>query len=207
MTLTVPELLRPLIRSPQRLAYHALFQAAAAALTRLAQDERFIETALPGGTGGLPTWGRPLQSHPPIHSSVPGGGLAKDHTTWGPSRAHFFGPVPALSPISRALFKEARRRAGVLEQSDPQGWTRPWHVQSQAPHHSHSAFTALAPSVFRGALANRRIVGLKDRTGTFTYRPVGRTRPPPAARCPTWGAPMRVVLRLWPSSRAFVETR
>ena len=38
-------------------------------------------------------------------------------------------------------------------------------------------------------------------------RPPPRTPPPPrAARCPTCGAPMRVVMRVWTSHRDFVDT-
>jgi len=44
LTFTVPETLRPVIRSQQRIAYHAMFQASSQALKRLAQDERFIGT-------------------------------------------------------------------------------------------------------------------------------------------------------------------
>ena len=48
LTFTVPETLRPFIRSHQRLAYQAMFQASATALKRLATDERFIGTDLQG---------------------------------------------------------------------------------------------------------------------------------------------------------------
>jgi Putative transposase/Transposase zinc-binding domain len=270
LTFTVPEILRPFIRSHQRCAYQALFQASATALKRLATDERFIGTALPGFTGGLHTWGRPLQYHPHIHYSVPGGGLAKDRTTWRPSRVNFFVPVKALSPIYRALFKENMRQAGLLEHIDPQVWTLPWNVHSRANHHGHSAFAYLAPYVFKVAISNQRLVSLTDRIVTFTYRKVGSARlrtthldaieflrrflqhvlphgfmkvrhfgflhascaippatirlmimpayplagPPPqrsppqplAVRCPTCGAPMRVVMRLWTSTNGFVDT-
>jgi len=270
LTFTVPETLRPCIRSHQRLAYQALFQASATALKRLATDERFIGTDLPGFTGVLHTWGRQLQYHPHIHYIVPGGGLSKDRTTWRPSRANFFVPVKALSPIYRALFKEEMRHAGLLEHIAPQVWTIPWNVHSQANHHGHSAFTYLAPYVFRVAISNQRIVSLTDRTVTFTYRKVGSARPrtttldaleflrrflqhvlpdgfvkvrhfgllhascaiPLAtirlmivqgqpiqdkpmqivplpsrvALCPTCGAPLRVVMRLWISNKAFVDT-
>jgi len=176
LTFTVPETLRPFLRSHQRLAYQAMLHASATALKRLATDERFIGTTLPGFTGVLHTWGRQLQYHPHMHSMVPGGGLSTDRTTWRPSRAHFFVPVTALSPISRALFTEDMRHAGLLEQSDPQVWTIPWNVHSQANHHGHSAFTSLAPSVFKVAIANRRLVALTDRTVTFTSRQVGSAR-------------------------------
>jgi hypothetical protein len=153
-----------------------MFHASATALKRLAADERFIGTDLPGCTGVLHTWGRQLQYHPHIHYIVPGGGLSQDRTAWRPSRANFFVPVKALSPIYRALFQEEMGHAGLLEHIDPQVWTIPWNVHSQANHHGHSAFTSLAPYVFKVAISNRRIVGLTDRTVTFTYRKVGSTR-------------------------------
>jgi hypothetical protein len=270
ITFTVPETLRPFIRSHQRLAYQALFTASAEALKRLAKDERFIGTDLPGFTGVLHTWGRQLQYHPHIHYIVPGGGLSEDRTTWRPSRPHFFVPVKALSPIYRAMWKEEMRKAGLLEQIDPQVWPIPWNVHSQAMPHAHSAFQYLAPYVFKVAISNSRIVSLTDRTVTFTYHHVGSARrrttsldalefirrflqhvlpdgfmkvrhfglmharcaiptdtlrlmivqahslgckptcivhsTPVVVSCPTCGEPMRVVMRQWAVSRAFVDT-
>ena len=162
------------------------------------------------------------------------------------------------------------RQAGLLAHINPQVWTIPWNVHSQAKHNGHSAFTYLAPYVFKVAISNHRLVSLKDRTVTFTYRKVGsarlrtahldgmeflrrflqhvlpdgfmkvrhfgflhascaippatirrmigqahpldgppppRTPPPPrVACCPTCGAPMRVVMRLWTSHSGFVDT-
>ena len=177
LTCTVPETLRPFIRSHQRLAYQAMFHASATALKRLATDERFLGTDLPGFTGVLHTWGRQLPYHPHIHYIVPGGGLSKDRTTWQPSRATFYVPVKALSPIYRALFKEDMRPAGLLEHIAPQVWNTPWNVHSQAGANGHTAFTYLAPYVFRVAISNRRLVSLNDRTVTFTYRKPGSARP------------------------------
>jgi hypothetical protein len=135
MTFTGPETLRPFIRSHQRPAYQAMFHASATALKRLAHDERFIGTDLPGFTGVLHTWGRQLQYHPHLHSIVPGGGLSADRATWVPSRANFFVPVRALSPLYRARFQEEMRQAGLLEHIAPHVWSVPWNVHSQANHH------------------------------------------------------------------------
>src|SRR5438093_3068022 len=176
LTFTVPETLRPFIRSHQRLAYQALFQASATALKRLAQDERFIGTDLPGFTGVLHTWGRQLQYHPHIHYIVPGGGLSRDRSAWLPSSANFFVPVNALSPIYPAIFKADIHQAGLLDHIDPQVWSIPWNVHSQARHHGHSAFTYLAPYVFKVAISNHRLVSLTGRTVTFTSRKVGSAR-------------------------------
>ena len=270
MTCTVPETLRPCIRSPQRLAYHAMFTASSQALKRLAHAERCIGTNLPGFPGILHTWGRPLQYHPHIHSMVPGGGLSEDRTTWRPSRANFSVPVKALSPIDHALFKEDMGHAGLLGQIDRLVWQTNWNVHRQANPDGPASFQYLAPYVFKVAISNRRIVSLQDRTVTFTSRKRGSTRPrtttldameflrrflqhvlpdgfrkvrhfgllpascavppdtirlmtskahpiggqptrlvPPApsvACCPTCGGPMRVVMRLWTSNSAVLDT-
>jgi hypothetical protein len=70
ITFTVPETLRLFMRAHQRLAYQTLFNASSEALKRLAKDERFIGTELPGLTGILHTWGRQLQYHPHVHYSL-----------------------------------------------------------------------------------------------------------------------------------------
>ncbi len=270
ITFTVPETLRPVIRSHPHIAYQAMFKASATALKRLAQEERFIGTNLSGFTGILHTWGRQLQYHPHIHYIVPGGGLSEDRTTWLPSRANFYVPVKALSPIYRALFKANMSQAGLLEQIAPLVWQTNWNVHSQANPNGATSFKYLAPYVFKVAISNSRIVSLQDRTVTFTYRKPGSARPRtthldaieflrrflqhvlpagfmkvrhfgfmnahcaihtdtirlmiaqqhpigfktphvPApssfvASCPTCGAQMRVVMRLWSPHRAFFDT-
>jgi hypothetical protein len=270
ITFTVPETLRAFIRSHQRIAYPALFRASSTALKRLAKDERFIGTNLPGFTGILHTWGRQLQYHPHIHYIVPGGGLSKDHAKWLTSRANFFVPVKALSPIYRAIFKEQMQHHACLDHIDPQVWTIPWNVHSQANPNGDTSFKYLAPYVFKVAISNSRIVSLTDRTVTFTYRKPGSSRPrtthldaiefmrrflqhvlpdgfmkvrhfgfmhtrcaistdtmrrliltrhpigfetphvavpaPFVASCPTCGAPMQLVMRLWTANRVFLDT-
>jgi hypothetical protein len=270
VTFTVPETRRPFRRSHPRLASQAMCTASSQALKRRAQEERFIGTNLPGFTGILHTWGRQRPYHPHIHSMVPGGGLSEDRTTWLPSRANFSVPVQALSPMSRALFKEAMDQAGLLEQIDPLVWQTDWNVHSQANPDGHTSFPYLAPYGFKGAISNSRIGALQDRTVTFTSRKRGSARlrtthldamellrrflphvwpagfikvrhfgflhascaiPPDTIRllraqahprgcqptrlvppdpgvafCPTYGGPMRVVMRLWTANSALLDT-
>jgi hypothetical protein len=177
LTFTVPETLRPVIRSRQRLAYQAMFKASSYALKWRAQDERFLGTHLPGFTGILHTWGRQLQYHPHIHYIVPGGGLSNDRAAWLPSRANFFVPVKALSPVSRAVFKHEMAIAGLLDRINPQVWTIPWNVHSQVNPNGATSLQYLAPYVFKVAISNSRIVSLQDRTVPFTYSKPGSARP------------------------------
>jgi hypothetical protein len=176
-TFTVPEALRPFCRSPPTLASPALCKASSAALKRLAKAPRFMGTTLPGFPGILPTWGRQLPYHPHLHSIVPGGGLSDNRTAWLPSRAPCSVPVRALSPISRAIFAEEMRKAGPLEQSAHQVCDTPWNVQSQATPNGDTSLQYLAPYVCKVAISKRRIVGLKERTVTFTSRKPGSARP------------------------------
>ena len=94
-----------------------------------------------------------------------------------PSRATFYVPVKALSPVYRAIFKEEMHTAGLVEQIAPQVWHTSWHVHSQANPHGATSLQSLAPYVCKVAIANRRIVSLQDRIVTFTYRKPGSTRP------------------------------
>jgi hypothetical protein len=162
-----------------RLAYQALFKASSEALKRLARDARFIGTALPGFTGILHTWGRQLQYHPHIHDIGPGGGLSKDRAAWLPSRANFYVPVKALSPLYRALFQEEMPTAGLVDQIAPQVWHTPWTVHSQVNPHGATSLPYLAPYVCKVAISNRRMVSLQDHIVTFTYRQPGSARPRP----------------------------
>ena len=177
LTFTVPEAIRACIRSYPRPASQAMFTASSEALKRLAQDARFIGTDLPGFPGILHTWGRQLQYHPHIHSIVPGGGLSKQRDAWLPSRANFSVPVKALSPVYRAIFKAEMTKAGLQEQIDPHVWHMPWNVHSQANPNGAISLQYLAPSVFKVAISNRRLVCLKAHSVTFTYRKPGSVRP------------------------------
>lgn len=176
ITFTIPEPLRAFCRSPPRLAYQSLFQASSEALKKLARDERLIGTDLPGLTGVLHTWGRQLQYHPPIPYLVPGGGLSKPRDPWRPSNPQFYVPVRALSPIYRALFKAQITQAGYLDPIAPQVWKTPCKVHSQATPGATTSLTYLAPYVFKVAMSNRRLVSLKNRIVTFTFRKPGSNR-------------------------------
>ena len=100
VTFTLPDELRDLARSNQKLFYHLLFKASSKALLKLAEDSRFVG-GLIGMMGILHTWARDLSYHPHIHCLVPGGGISEDLKKWLPSNKNFLVPVQALSVIDR----------------------------------------------------------------------------------------------------------
>lgn len=177
LTWTVPEEIRPFIRANQKIAYTALFNAAATALRTLARDERFIGADTPGFTAVLHTWGNQMQYHPHLHFIVPAGGLSKDRKTWLPSGNKFYLPVRALSPIYRACFKKAMADLGLLDRIDPAVWAKDWNVNCQAMPHGRNALKYLARYVYRVAISDSRIVKVADGKITFSYKKSGSNRP------------------------------
>ena len=79
LTFTLPQELRTLARSHQRLFYNTLFQASSAATKKLAADPRFIGGVI-GMVGVLHTWGRDL-CYPPT-CALPGS-LWRSGSGWG----------------------------------------------------------------------------------------------------------------------------
>jgi hypothetical protein len=127
-----------------------LFDAAAATLTKLAQDPKYVGSSRLGFTGVLHTWGRSLTFHPHVHFIVPGGAISEDGQSWLPSGAEFFVPVEAASIIFRAKFKQLMEEAGLIDQIPPAVWTKNWVVHSKAVGDGRKALRYLAPYVYRG---------------------------------------------------------
>jgi hypothetical protein len=176
ITFTVPQELRSFIRSHQRIAYAAMFDAAAGALRKLARDRRFVGAHQIGFFGVLHTWGRVLNYHPHIHFIVPAGGLSRDRKQWLRARPDFFIRVEPLSVVYRAKFRDAVKRAGLFQEIDPRAWQKAWNVNSQAVGDGRSSLKYLAPYVFRVAIANSRIVDFDNDQVTFRYRKSGSHR-------------------------------
>jgi Putative transposase/Transposase zinc-binding domain len=175
LTFTVPAALRDWVRSHQRVAYAALFEASSAAIKTLASNPKYVGSSRCGFFGVLHTWGRTLEYHPHVHYVVPGGALSEDGSQWLPSRPDFFVPVRALSILFRAKFRAALERAGLLSEVDPAVWRQDWVVHSHAAGDGPDSLKYLAPYVFRVAISNQRIVSCEDGRVTFSYRPDATT--------------------------------
>src|SRR3954453_18385229 len=176
LTFTVPAALRDWVRSHQRIAYAALFEASSAAIKTLASNPRYVGSSRCGFFGVLHTWGRTLEYHPHVHYVVPGGAISEDGSQWLPSRPDFFVPVRALSILFRAQFRAALGRAGLLCEVDPAVWRQDWVVHSQAVGDGQASLKDLALYVFRVAISDRRIISCADGRVTFSYRRGGSNR-------------------------------
>ena len=176
LTFTIPAQIRSFCRTNQRAAYGAMFKASAESIKALLKDPRFVGTELPGFTGVLHTWGRMLPYHPHIHYIVPAGGLSHDRKRWLAARNSFYLPVRALSKIYRAKFKAEMAKLGLIDQIKPTVWAAEWIVNCQAVGNPEASLKYLAPYIFRVAISDNRIVAVKDRRVTFSYRKTGSRR-------------------------------
>jgi len=175
VTFTLPEPLRKIARSQQKIMYRLLFQTAAAALQELAQDPRFVGGQI-GMVGVLHTWGRDLSYHPHVHFLVPGGGLSPDGGQWLASRPTFLVHVRPLSKLFRAKFREALKKTELFTEVPWSVWRNEWVVHSQAVGNGQAALKYLAPYIFRVAISNKRIIKSADGKVTFRYTPSGRKK-------------------------------
>ena len=174
VTFTVPQELRRLIRANQRIAYVALFEAAAGALKKLAKDPRFVGCDTAGFTGILHTWTRMLEYHPHVHFIVPGGGIDKEGKEWKASSAAFFVHAKPLSKIYRAKFIELLKKEGL--EVPPCVWDPDWVVDCRHVGNGKSALKYLAQYVFRVAIAPSRIVWVAGGKVKFRYRRSGEKK-------------------------------
>jgi len=170
LTFTVPEQLRPFCRSHQDAAYSAMFKASSCSIKKLAIDPRYIGADLPGFTTVLHTWGRQMQYHPHLHLIVPAGGVSPDRKIWLASRNNFYLPVRALSQIFKAKFKNEMTKRELMHKIDPPVWKMDWNVNCQPIGDSEATLKYLAPYIFRVAISNSRIMAVKERNVTFSYR-------------------------------------
>jgi hypothetical protein len=170
LTFTLPDGLRKVARSHQKLFYNLLFRASAAATKKLSQDPRFIGGQV-GMIGVLHTWGRMLTYHPHVHYLVPAGGVSEDGS-WLPARKTFLLPVKALSKIFRAKFRQALRKSLCFDDIPSDIWKQDWVVHCQAAGNGLSALKYLAPYIFRVAISNNRIVKINNQQVTFRYKAI-----------------------------------
>jgi hypothetical protein len=168
-TFTLPQGLRRLPRSHQKVVYHILFQASQQAMQKLASDPKYIGGTL-GMIGLLQTWTRDLRYHPHVHYLIPGGGLAPNGHTWRPAKYNFLLPEKPLARIFRAKFRDLLKKAGLFEQVPREIWHQHWVVDIIAVGSGQAALKYFAPYAFRVPISNRNILALKDSHVTFRYR-------------------------------------
>ncbi|MHC4984437.1 MAG: IS91 family transposase, partial [Planctomycetota bacterium] len=169
---TVPQELRHLFLSDQKLMYSLLMRTVASAVTDLTRDPKYVG-ATPGILMVLHTWTGLLECHPHAHLLVTGGGITDDGQSWREPTGPFLVPVKALSKLIAARFRDALKKANpeVFVRVPRKTWKRAWC--SFCKHYGRgkrAVLDYLARYAFRIAITNTRIVAMDDTHVTFRYK-------------------------------------
>jgi hypothetical protein len=197
LVFTLPAAIADFAYQNKAVIYDLLFKASSEALLTIAADPKHLGARI-GITAVLHSWGSAMTHHPHVHMIVPGGGIARDGSSWVRCRSRFLLPVRVLSKLFRRLMLEklvAAHAAGKLRSFDqhaplvdadafaallaPLQTTR-WFVYAKRPFAGPQAVLAyLARYTHRVAIANSRLIAAGDDGVTFTwkdYRFQGRDR-------------------------------
>jgi hypothetical protein len=177
ITFTVPEKLRRIIRSHPRELLELLMRTSASTLLDICANPRWIG-GIPGATAVLHTWTRQYEYHPHVHFIATGGGL-NPQGRWIDAHPRFLVPVPALSPVFRARFRDGLRTHHPLlfAQVPPAVWKQEWVVHSEPVGSGEKSLRYLARYVYRVALGESAILGHTDELITLRYRKSGTNQP------------------------------
>lgn len=171
LTATVPEGLRDLFRSHQKIFYDLLMSLTSQCVLEVAANPKHLG-AMPGILAVLHTWTGTLTYHPHVHCLVTAGGVSPDGD-WIACRPGFFLPVRVLSRHLRNLFQQTlrKRHRQLFDQVPAQVWRQQWVLNclpwGQA---QQGVLDYLARYVFRIAITQRRILDMDAQTVTFQYK-------------------------------------
>lgn len=168
-TFTIPQDLRSLFRSNQKILYNILFQVSSQCLQILARDKRFLSGET-GMVGVLHSWSQTLQYHPHVHYIIPGISISPENRTLHFARNGFLVHVKALSRLYRFRFKKALEKASLLGMVPKNIFDKEWVVHGKSVGSGLSVIKYLAQYVYRIAISNQRIISCKNGKVTFSYK-------------------------------------
>lgn len=172
VTFTLPQELRRLFRSHQKILYALFLQQCAGALLDVGRDHKDLGAQV-GLLAVLQTWARDLHYHLHVHCVVPGGGLSENGLRWvRPKRPDYFLPEGVLALRFRTRLKTAlqQHHPKLYLQIPRKVWRIDWVADVQSVGSGEPALKYLAAYVYRTAFSAERIVADDGRHITFTYR-------------------------------------
>jgi len=181
LVLTIPHQLNQLVYLNQRKLYDLLFQSAWQAVSKAADNPRFLG-AQTGAVAVLHTWTQTLSQHPHIHMIIPSGGLSEDQMEWIPCINNFFAPKKVISSLFRGILCHYINQAienNQLNMPENFHWqavkytlykTR-WNVNIEKPMSGISRIVEyLGKYTNRVAISNTRITSVGNGKVAFRYK-------------------------------------
>jgi hypothetical protein len=188
LVFTLPAAVADIAYQNKATVYDLLFKASSETLMTIAADPKHLGARV-GAISVLHTWGSALTHHPHVHMIAPGGGLSLDGLRWVACRPGFFLHVCVLSRLFRRLFLEKLlaafdagqllffgAKANLAARDAFTAFLAPlrkaeWVVYAKRPFGGPAAVLAyLARYTHRVAIANSRLIALRDGAVTFKWK-------------------------------------
>lgn len=167
-TFTIPEYLRTISRSNQKVLYNILFKAAAQAIIKLAKDEKYMGGQI-GIVGILHTWARNLAFHPHVHFMIPGAAISNDKSKIVFSKNHFLAFAPSVSKIFRAIFIKLLRQTHIENINYGLAFAKDWVVDIRSVGNGQKTIQYAAKYIYKTAISNANIISCKNGIVTFKF--------------------------------------
>jgi len=173
---TLPHELNPIILNNKKAMLNILFKAVSQTLLAFGKNEMGAKL---GFIAILHTWDQRLKAHFHLHCLVVGGAVSLDWARWIPCDSYLFNEE-ALSLVFRGKFMGQMSRtvlggklpfAGSYQQFKEKLYGKNWVVSVREPiKRPEYVLEYLARYTHRVAIANSRLVELKDGNVTFRFK-------------------------------------
>lgn len=175
---TLPHELNSIMLNNKAVMFNILFKAASQTLLAFGKNEL---NGKPGFIATLHTWNQKLNAHFHLHCLVAGGVVSDDGTCWTSCKENYLFNNKALSLVFRGKFMDLmshKRRCGKLkfagnkyEKLKNKLYSKKWVVDVRDPvKNPEYVLEYLARYTHRVAIANSRIIALKDGMVTFNSK-------------------------------------
>ncbi len=175
---TLPHELNTIILNNKKVMLNILFKAASQTLLTFGKNEI---NGTPGFIAILHTWDQKLNAHFYLHCLIAGGVVSKDGMSWTSCKGDYLFNKEALALVFRGKFMDLMshaRRCGKLkfagnkyEKLKNKLYTKKWIVDVRDPvKNPEHVLEYLARYTHRVAIANSRIIALKDGMVTFNSK-------------------------------------
>jgi len=170
VTFTVPQEMRAVMRSNQKLCFDLFFQATSRALQEVAADPKYMGGTL-GMIGVLHTWTRQLSYHIHIHYIVPQGGLSPKGSWVRTKDPKGFLPLRRLSIKTRRFMQRSLKAVDrkLYDTISNAVWYKGWNVNRGVAGRGAHAISYLSRYVSQTALSKKRILADNGKTVTIQY--------------------------------------
>lgn len=170
LTFTLPEQLRPLAWSRQRILYALMIRCVWETVRTFSENDKQLQ-GVPGAIAVLHTHSRRLDFHPHVHLVMPAAALDAADRLWrtktGKGKKPYLFNHKALAKVFRAKMLEAIRQEGL---EPPSGLPEAWVVDVKSVGTGEKALVYLGRYLYKGVIQEKDIVACENGKVTFQYR-------------------------------------